>query len=379
MSTPTLLFANNAITTLAAGITAASPSLQVLAGAGALFPALGAQQVFIATLIKSGSPNIFEVVLVRGRSGDNFTSLQRNYESNGVGALAWNAGDTVALLPTALGMAFFVQTPIAQAQAFNYAIDTGSANAYIVNLTPALNGSVIGMPIRWMAGHANTGASTFSDGVNTASLITPGVGNLLANNIEAGGIYTVTWDGTTFQLIGNRWRFGQIVGQIANSQVPLSAVQQFQASLAIAFGQLTGQIANAQIPTSVALTGAPSAPTAALGTSTAQLATTAFVNPGSSVGLSGYRKNSDGTIEQWGQINVASGLGAPQDFGITFPNTFPTACISVHPVTNRRVAVANQAVDGSNFASQITTTGATITIDNNSLGNFIASWRALGW
>lgn len=44
--------------------------------------------------------------------------------------------------------------------------------------------------------------------------------------------------------------FTKITGQIANGQVPLSAVQQYQAQLLIAFSQLTGQIADGQVPRS---------------------------------------------------------------------------------------------------------------------------------
>jgi len=39
-----------------------------------------------------------------------------------------------------------------------------------------------------------------------------------------------------------------LLGQILDSQVPLSAVKQHEASLAIAFAQLTGTIANSQLP-----------------------------------------------------------------------------------------------------------------------------------
>lgn len=55
--------------------------------------------------------------------------------------------------------------------------------------------------------------------------------------------------------------FTQITGQIADAQVPQSAVTQHKAA----------------VLASAALTGTPTAPTAALGTNTAQVATTAFV------------------------------------------------------------------------------------------------------
>lgn len=83
--------------------------------------------------------------------------------------------------------------------------------------------------------------------------------------------------------------FTQLTGQASNAQVPASAVTQYQALLSIAFTQLTGSIANGQVPSaavlqhlalilaSAALTGTPTTPTAAPGTNTTQVASTAFV------------------------------------------------------------------------------------------------------
>jgi hypothetical protein len=53
-------------------------------------------------------------------------------------------------------------------------------------------------------------------------------------------------------------------------------------------------------------TGIPAAPTAALGNSTTQLATTAFVVPGSSLTANGYEKFPSGLIMQWGSFNTGS-------------------------------------------------------------------------
>jgi hypothetical protein len=87
-----------------------------------------------------------------------------------------------------------------------------------------------------------------------------------------------------------------------------------------------------------------------------------------------------GMILKAGQVSVASGNN-PVDVAITFPVAFPTACVGVFPCSNRSVASAGQAVDGSNFASSITRTGATLTIDNLT-GNpsaYFASWFAIGF
>lgn len=85
-----------------------------------------------------------------------------------------------------------------------------------------------------------------------------------------------------------------------------------------------GQIAGLAPLNSPGFTGVPTAPTAAAGTSTSQLATTAFVNRGASIGTNGYRKNPDGTIEQWGFANPAGG-----GITVSFPTSFPSACLSL--------------------------------------------------
>src|SRR5882724_902062 len=144
-----LLFSNNASTTLATRISDTSTSLQVTGGGGGLFPSVATAQAFYFTIVKASSPTIFEICLATGRSGDNFNPIIRAQQ--GTAALTWSAGDIVAQLVTAGDLDGFVQVPQGQAQQGNYAIDTGTANAYVVNLSPGLNGHVIGMPIRWKA------------------------------------------------------------------------------------------------------------------------------------------------------------------------------------------------------------------------------------
>jgi hypothetical protein len=295
----------------------------VVSGGGALFPALSnPNQAFVCTLFKNGSPNITEMLLVTGRSGDNFTGLARNI--NGTGALAWNAGDTVAMVPTAEALNFFAQLIDLQAQAGNWALDVGAANAYVVHLTPALNASTIGMPIRWFAAHTNTGASTFNDGITQAPLVAADGQPLQALDVIGGSFYESVWNGAVFFLCNVRdVGFAQVRGTIANGQVPQSAVTQYQAALAIAFSQLTGQLQNGQIASSIALPGSPTTTTQALGDASTKIPTTAFVNPGSSFGTSNYRKNPDGSIHQWGRATISSSTL------VSFPTTFPTACRSV--------------------------------------------------
>lgn len=74
--------------------------------------------------------------------------------------------------------------------------------------------------------------------------------------------------------------FTQLTGQASDAQVPESAVTQHEAALALSFTQMTDNPTapqKADILASAALTGVPTAPTAAVGTNTTQVASTAFV------------------------------------------------------------------------------------------------------
>jgi hypothetical protein len=82
------LFTNNAVTLLAAPISASATSLQVMTGYGSLFPNPGPGQFFLVTLEDQSGTNR-EIIRVNGRSGDVFTGLQRAQE--GTVARAWNA------------------------------------------------------------------------------------------------------------------------------------------------------------------------------------------------------------------------------------------------------------------------------------------------
>lgn len=191
------LFSNNASTTLAAAISNTATSVTLASGTGALFPNPSGGTHFRATFVKNGAPGTYEVVDVTVRATDTCT-IARGQE--GTTALNWAVGDFFNLFPTAADLAAFSQAADTQAQAGNYAVDTGAANAYVVGLTPALTAHVVGMPIRFKAAHACTGASTFNDGVGTGQLVLPTLSPLTSGEIVAGGIYTATWDGTFFQL-----------------------------------------------------------------------------------------------------------------------------------------------------------------------------------
>ena len=84
---------------------------------------------------------------------------------------------------------------------------------------------------------------------------------------------------------------------------------------------------------SPALTGTPTAPTAAAGTNTTQIATTAFVRLSSPASLAsnGYQKLPSGLIIQWGKTSVTMPASG-QLYGtiVTFPIAFPGGCLTAN-------------------------------------------------
>jgi hypothetical protein len=100
----TFLFANNAVSTLASGITNVATTLFVQPGDGALFPSPAAGQRFPLTL-EDASGNI-EVVHCTARSSDTFTIVRAQ---EGTSGLAFLADDRVELRVTKELLEHFAQ------------------------------------------------------------------------------------------------------------------------------------------------------------------------------------------------------------------------------------------------------------------------------
>ena len=82
------------------------------------------------------------------------------------------------------------------------ASDTGAANAYVVALSPAATAYATGMEVRFKAGASNTTTSTINvNSLGVKTILTRAGANLAANDILAGQIVTLVYDGTYFQHI----------------------------------------------------------------------------------------------------------------------------------------------------------------------------------
>lgn len=83
----------------------------------------------------------------------------------------------------------------------NFATDTGAADAYVVALGVAPTSYAAGLQIRFVAANANTGPSTINvNGLGVQTIRRQDGTPLLAGDIPAGGLVSVTHDGTRFLL-----------------------------------------------------------------------------------------------------------------------------------------------------------------------------------
>ena len=81
-----------------------------------------------------------------------------------------------------------------QSQGAPFAIDTGTANTYVVNFTPAFTSRTEGQVIRFKAKTANTGASTLNDGIGAVPLVGGAHSALQGGEIAANGDCWAQWN-----------------------------------------------------------------------------------------------------------------------------------------------------------------------------------------
>lgn len=142
---------------------------------------------------------------------------------------------------------------------------------------------------------------------------------------------------------------------------------------------------------SPALTGTPTAPTAAAGTNNTQVATTAFVRNSftQSLANNGWTRLPNGLILQWGRLEINTSLGEGGSTGsgfITFPVAFPTnilhvnstyAVLSSNSNNDQRVEIttAHEVLGLTGFQLIIRQTqGSSLTTQTNGF-----MWFALGY
>lgn len=191
----TLLYANNASTTLVSGINASVTTVTLTDASG--FPSPGAGEAFMLTFIDTATKLVREIVQCTSRSG-NVLTIVRGQE--GTTARSWIAGDIAAQLWTAGSASALAQVYQIQAQLGNYAVDTGAANAYVAAFSPVVSTRITGAPFRVKIVHANTGASTLNIGFGATAIKDSNGQDPVANDLLAGAIYEFIDNGTNFQF-----------------------------------------------------------------------------------------------------------------------------------------------------------------------------------
>ena len=88
------------------------------------------------------------------------------------------------------------------AGAIDYAVSTGSANAYLLALSPVLSAYITGMPLVFKANFTNTSAATLNiNGLGAVDLTKNVTDPLDANDIIANKMYIGIYDGANIQII----------------------------------------------------------------------------------------------------------------------------------------------------------------------------------
>lgn len=111
-----------------------------------------------------------------------------------------------------------------QNNAFTYAADTGSTDAYAITLASAPTAYTAGMVVHFKANTANTGACTLNvNGLGAVAIKKlGGTKDLSDDEIKAGQIVTVVYDGTNFQMIGRASAKGTMVNAYMSAQQTLT-------------------------------------------------------------------------------------------------------------------------------------------------------------
>ena len=280
------LFANNAKTTLAAGINSTQTTITVAPGTGSEFPSPSSGQAFQITLVSATSSTVFEICTCTARSGDSLTVIRGQEGTSGTPFLT---NDIVGNYDTAGVMTNLVQSQQLQNQYYLFATASGTANALTATIPSVLTTIPNGMSIVVTSAYANTGASTLnltlgSTATGVLPIVTGNNSALIGGEIPAAG-YPIT---LSYSSTFNAWVITD--GNISLNAYALIDSQTFtgtprvpnapfndNSTIIASTSWVQGQLANYAPIYNPTFTGTPAAPTAAIGTNTTQIATTAFV------------------------------------------------------------------------------------------------------
>lgn len=186
-----------------------------------------------------------------------------------------------------------------------------TVNDYVVTVSPAITAYTSGSVVMFLSTHANTGAATLKISALTAKTLKDVDGNALASgDIASGALVAAYYDGTDFYLISGNDR-------VARGGDTYTGTHDFSGATVTVTTQAAGDnttkpastayvYTNFAALSSPAFTDIPTAPTAAVGTNTNQIATmAAIINQAfltalpSQTGNAGKIIETDGTTASW--------------------------------------------------------------------------------
>ena len=116
------------------------------------------------------------------------------------------------------------------------ATDTGTANAYVIALSPAITAYAAGQEITFKAGAASTTASTLNvNTLGTKALKKLHDQDIEAGDIESGSIVTAVYDGTNFQVTSQLASAGGGTPGGSNTQVQYNSSDTFAGDADLTF------------------------------------------------------------------------------------------------------------------------------------------------
>jgi hypothetical protein len=199
-----ILFANDAISTVAGSITSVSLSVNLAAGTGVLFPNPSGGDYFLATFIDAATGTQKEIVKVTAKSGDTVTIVRAQ---EGTTAEAWNAGDLFRNQLTAGTMQnMFQKGDINNTSIIYFGVDTGSVNSMVVSsVSPDVSALAEGMVFLVRAANTNTGPTTVSiKSFGAEAIVNANNSALAAGQIVSGEETLIVYSAAAnFQLLGS--------------------------------------------------------------------------------------------------------------------------------------------------------------------------------
>jgi hypothetical protein len=123
------------------------------------------------------------------------------------------------------------------------ATDTGTANAYVIALSPAITAYAAGQAITFKAGAASTTASTLNvNTLGTKALKKKNDQDIASGDIEASQIVTAVYDGTSFQVTSQLGSEASAGG--SNTQIQYNSSGSLAGSAHLTFDGTSATVAN---------------------------------------------------------------------------------------------------------------------------------------